>query len=271
MPDVRYLFPNGKKSALTFSYDDGVAADRRLVERFNHYGFKGTFNLNTSILDKPDHLTTAELPSLFTGHEVAVHAYHHPFLERIARSQMIGELLADRQNLEAIFHKPITGLAYPYGTYDPEVLATLRAMGFAYARTAGDETGCFRHPQDWLVWRPTCHHKRALEFVDMFLKSYHMLTFFYIWGHSYEFDRDNNWELVDQIGERLTNQPHVWYVTNGELQHYLDSIHRLIFTVDMNSVYNPTDCRIWLQVGKERVLTLAPGETIRLDSVAESL
>ncbi len=265
MPDVRYLFPDGKKSALTFSYDDGRDFDRRLVERFNHYGFKGTFNLNTSSLDKPGRLTAAELPTLFAGHEVAVHAYHHPFLERIARSQLVGELLQDRQNLEAIFHRPVTGLAYPYGTYDPEVLAALRGMGFTYARTAGDETGNFRFPQDWLVWRPTCHHKRALEYVDGFLNERWMLTVLYIWGHSYEFDHDNNWELVDQLGERLSNQPQVWYATNGELQHYLDSIHRLVFTVAMDAIYNPTDCTIWLKVDNERVLTIAPGQTLRLE------
>ena len=265
MTEVQYLFPAAKKLALTFSYDDGRVFDRRVVERFNHYGFKGTFNLCTSLLDKPDYLTTAELPELFAGHEVAVHGYHHPFLERIARSQMIGEVLADRQNLEAIFHKPVTGLAYPYGTYDPEVIATLRTLGFTYARTAGDETGNFRFPQDWLVWRPTCHHERALEFIEPFLTSRYMLTVLYIWGHSYEFDYDNNWELLDQIGEHLTNQPQVWYATNGELQHYLDCIHRLVFTIAQDAVYNPTDCAIWLRKKNECVLVLEPGKTLRLE------
>ena len=246
MFDIRYLFPDGRKAALTFSYDDGVEFDRRLVERFNHYGFKGTFNLPTSRLDHPGNVTSAEVPTLYAGHEVAVHGYHHPFLERISRTQMIGELIADRQNLEALVHHPVTGLAYPYGTYDPEVVATLRALGFSYARTAGDETGNFRFPEDWLVWRPTSHHRNALEFVDRFLNDRGMLTVFYIWGHSYEFDHNGNWELVDQLGERLANLPHVWYATNGAIQHYLDCVRRLVFTVGQDIVYNPTDTAVWM-------------------------
>ena len=38
-------FPGGKTRALTFSYDDGISQDMRLVQLFNLYGLKGTFNL----------------------------------------------------------------------------------------------------------------------------------------------------------------------------------------------------------------------------------
>ena len=34
---------NGKKKAITFSFDDGVAQDIRLVEILNKYNLKGTF------------------------------------------------------------------------------------------------------------------------------------------------------------------------------------------------------------------------------------
>ena len=37
-------FKDGKRYALTFSYDDGCAQDRRLVELFNKYGMKCTCN-----------------------------------------------------------------------------------------------------------------------------------------------------------------------------------------------------------------------------------
>ena len=41
---------NGKKKAVTFSFDDGVTQDIRLIEIFNKYGLKGTFNLNSGFL-----------------------------------------------------------------------------------------------------------------------------------------------------------------------------------------------------------------------------
>jgi peptidoglycan/xylan/chitin deacetylase (PgdA/CDA1 family) len=41
------LFPGGKQKALTLSYDDGQAQDRRLVALFNKYNLKATFHLNS--------------------------------------------------------------------------------------------------------------------------------------------------------------------------------------------------------------------------------
>ena len=38
---------HGKMKAITFSYDDGVVQDRRLIELLDKYGLKATFNLNS--------------------------------------------------------------------------------------------------------------------------------------------------------------------------------------------------------------------------------
>ena len=40
------------RKALTFSYDDGVRQDERLLALFNAYGMKATFNLNSALLGK---------------------------------------------------------------------------------------------------------------------------------------------------------------------------------------------------------------------------
>ena len=39
-----------KLKAVTFSYDDGVTQDIRLIELLNKYGLKCTFNLNSELL-----------------------------------------------------------------------------------------------------------------------------------------------------------------------------------------------------------------------------
>ena len=41
-----HVYPEGKKRIVTFSYDDGPACDKRLVDLFNKYKVKGTFHLN---------------------------------------------------------------------------------------------------------------------------------------------------------------------------------------------------------------------------------
>ena len=47
MPTFHLRYPGGLAKAVTFSYDDGVEQDIRLVEIFNKNGIKGTFNINT--------------------------------------------------------------------------------------------------------------------------------------------------------------------------------------------------------------------------------
>ena len=49
---VYTCFPEGKAKALTMSYDDGKLQDERLVEIFNKYGIKGTFNLNYGLMEQ---------------------------------------------------------------------------------------------------------------------------------------------------------------------------------------------------------------------------
>lgn len=41
-----------KRKAVTFSYDDGVTQDIRLIEMLNRYNLKCTFNLNSERLGK---------------------------------------------------------------------------------------------------------------------------------------------------------------------------------------------------------------------------
>lgn len=83
---------NGKLKAVTFSYDDGVTQDQRLIKLFNKYGLKATFNLNSELLGKGGHLiredvTVAhvkprpeEIKKIYEGHEVAAHTLTHPLL-----------------------------------------------------------------------------------------------------------------------------------------------------------------------------------------------
>jgi len=112
---MRYMrFPGGKRKALTFSYDDGVEQDIRLMEIFNQYGLKGTFNLNGSRFEKDEYTYpagTIHRPmgrklaletyggALGQNHEVAVHSYTHPFLDRMPRDVATYEIIKDREML----------------------------------------------------------------------------------------------------------------------------------------------------------------------------
>ena len=82
-----YFKDQNKKKAVTFSYDDGVTQDIRLIELLNQYGLKCTFNLNSETLGKKGTLTRVgkrisfytihpeDVKYIYDGHEVAVHTY----------------------------------------------------------------------------------------------------------------------------------------------------------------------------------------------------
>lgn len=255
-------FYQGKRHALTMSYDDGNEADRRLVEIFNRFGIKGTFHLNSGNIGKPGYVTEAEIKTLYQGHEVAGHSVHHPYLERLTPEIRMTEIWEDRKKLEALSGKMVTGFSYPFGTWNDQVIAALRSCGFCYSRTVND-TGTFDFPEDFMQWNPTCRHREKLmEMAELFLKRAEMpfaSMLFYVWGHSYEFDQDQNWELMEQFCGKVGRREDVWYASNGEIYTYLQAVKQLQFSADLSRVYNPAAMEVWFSVDGE-TQSLLPGE-----------
>ena len=132
---LTFCFPEGKKKALTFSYDDGAKPDERLVGIFNRYNMKATFNLNAARYQENPEENATYLKKLYAGHEIACHGKTHPFFERITQMSLVEDILEDRRLLEKLTGRIINGMAYPYGTYDSNVIQTLHTLGIVYSRT----------------------------------------------------------------------------------------------------------------------------------------
>ncbi len=275
MSDVKFLFPGGIRKALTLSYDDGVEQDRRLVEVLDRYGLKATFNLNSGIQDESNYwvngkttirrMNRHELPVLYAGHEVAVHGLTHPFLQDLPRESVIREIMEDRKNLESWFGYPVTGMAYPYGTYDRRVIEILQMCGIAYARTVNGH-GTFRLPEQFMEWQPTCHHNdpQLMEKAGLFLaNTRETLELFYVWGHSYEFDVDDNWALIEAFAEKVGQRSDVWYASNIQIHDYIQAMQHLRLSADGALAQNPSALSVWLDVetGEKEI---RPGELVRL-------
>lgn len=95
--------------ALTLSYDDGTVHDKRLIEIMDRYGLKGTFNINSGVYrtekSTPSdraRLSLEEAKKLFinSGHEVAVHGYLHLHTARLSKSELLHEILEDKNSIE---------------------------------------------------------------------------------------------------------------------------------------------------------------------------
>lgn len=157
-------------------------------------------------------------------------------------------------------------LRTPYGTYSDEAIDTLRTCGIAYARTVVS-THNFEIPNDWLCLHPTCHHDdpKLNELCDRFLagKLPFGLKLFYLWGHSYEFEQHNNWEVIRAFCEKMSGKKDIWYATNIEIVDYLNASRQLRTSADGHIVFNPTATDIWVE-NKGEVMTIKAGETVRM-------
>ncbi|MBO5913601.1 MAG: polysaccharide deacetylase family protein [Clostridia bacterium] len=268
-------FPEGKMKALTFSYDDGVDSDIRLMEIFKKNGLKGTFNLNGGLMNGTAgaysrRLLEDECKTVYADpdFEVACHAYTHPFLEKCDPAVCLDEIVSDRMKLESLFDCEVHGMAYPFGTYNDTVINCCQSAGIYYNRTVNG-TMNFSIPTNWLTWHPTCHHvnEKIFELAEKFLNQpvtpKEPARLFYIWGHSYEFNQRNDWDRMEQLCELLGGHDDVWYATNIEIYRYCRSFSRLKYSADGKTIYNPTADKLWLRDGVNGdVFTIDPGETV---------
>lgn len=226
----------GKNKAITFSYDDGVTQDRRLIEIFNRYGLKATFNINSELLDRPnDYLmiegkkishakvSAGEVHSLYEGHEIAVHTLTHPNLTEQTEEEIIRQVEEDRKNLSKLAGYEVIGMAYPCGgvNNDDRVAQILRdKTAVRYSRTI-TSSNSFAIQENLLRFNPTVYH---LDWADMEKMADEFLAMnpdnpqlFYIWGHSYEFDIHDTWDRFEQFCKKISGRPDIFYGTNREV------------------------------------------------------
>lgn len=273
------LFPGGKRKALTLSYDDGVVQDRRLTDLMRHYGVKGTFNLNTGLLGRHESMEQngvrvdistvmlQEIVKVYESFEVATHASEHSALIGCG-SAALGEILEDRRTLEKMVPYLVLGHAYPFGLYDEQVIAMLKTAGIFYARTT-DATGTFAIPRDFLRWNPTCHHSdpHLEELACRFCEKEALFgqpELFYLWGHSYEFDAEQNWDVIENFLKYVSGYyEEVWMATNIEIAAYVTAYRKLVFSADGKTVWNPSAAVIWLEI-LGTVYEIAPNAVMHL-------
>ena len=272
-------FPNQCSKAVTLSYDDGSEQDIRLMDIMNRHGIKGTFNISAGLYSPEGkqfkegavcrRMTREASIALYqnSGHEVAVHGYSHPFLDQMPSSRIALEALEDRVSHERDYGGIVRGMAYPFGTFDQTVIDALRNAGIVYSRTTV-ATGKYAVPTDWYSWNPTCKHtdSRLKELTKNFLaaKGDKAPMLFYLWGHSFEFDSDNNWNVIENFCAEMGGREDVWYATNIEIYDYMMALRALEFSADRSMVYNPTATDVWVRYDHKSI-KIPAGETVCLE------
>ena len=268
-------FPQGKRIAVTISFDDGHTFDRRIVESFNKWGLKATFNLNSRALGrtgippphgKRNHLDASEVAALFRGHEVAIHTVSHPRLSRLDPSQIAYEVLEDRKALEDLVGYPVRGMAYPFGDYDQRVIEVLRALGIVYCRCSEKAVKCFP-PVEPLAWPTTAHQYATTPTVperfEEMCKNERYTGVLYTYGHGFEFHDKDDWGALERIYKPLSRNPDTWYCTNIELFDYEAARNRLVIAANRASAFNPSGISVTLKADG-KLIDVPGGQTVSL-------
>ncbi len=226
---------NGKKKAVTFSFDDGVRQDIRVIRILDKYGLKGTFNLNSAKFGtknpyepygktvEREVIEPWEVKEIYKDHEVAAHTLGHFNLTVLPDSCVIWQVEEDRKNLERLTGKEVRCMAYPCGGVNNDervskVIKDNTAIKFARTITS---TYAFDIQKNLLRFDPTLHFgdERSFELAEKFvaLKA-DVPKLFYIWGHSYELDAtDGAWERFEEFCKFISGKTDIFYGTNGEV------------------------------------------------------
>ena len=227
---------HGKKKAVTFSYDDGVTQDIRLIEMFNRYGLKGTFNINSELLGREGQLVCGgatvnhtkvkpeDVREVYQGHEVAVHTLTHPNLTQQTEEEVIRQVEEDRKNLERLVGYEVCGMAYPCGgaNNNDDVAQILKEhTKMRYSRTI-TSTYSFDLQTNLLRFNPTVYHIMEEEQLFCLAEKFISLQtdepkIFYVWGHSYQFDIADTWNRFEEFCKLISNRDDIFYGTNREV------------------------------------------------------
>lgn len=231
------LFGN-KNKAITFSYDDGVTQDVRLIELFNKYGMKGTFNLNSALLGNYGELVRngvtithiknkpEDVKYIYDGHEVAAHTLTHPMLPNIEDDgEIVRQVEEDRIALSELCGYEVVGMAYPCGgeNNDDRTAKIIRARtGIKYARALRTNES-FDLQDNLYRFQGTLYHheqwEKLFETGEKFLSlPSDNPAIFYIWGHAYEFDiYPERWEIFEEFLGMMSGKKDIFYGTNKEV------------------------------------------------------
>ena len=221
---------------LTFSYDDAVTQDKRLIALFNKYGMKATFNLNSGLLGCPGELIREgkrvshnkvepqDVRHIYEGHEVAAHTLRHPHLPPIAdENEIVRQVEEDRLRLSELCGYEVVGFAYPGGgvNYDNRVANIIKShTGVRYCRTIVSSHN-FDVQENLYEFKPSVHHHS--EWDELFRLGERFLSLqadttqiFYVWGHAYEFDIHDTWSRFEEFLQMMSGKQDVLYLGKSE-------------------------------------------------------
>ena len=266
---IKKLYPNGKSKAFNVTYDDGVLQDICFVGLLNKYTLKGTFNLNSKLMEKEfewiheSGLVIKRLPeniasNLYSGHEIASHTLTHPYMDRLTENEIIHELQTDKDNLEMLFGAKVKGFAVPFVYYSDLIEKCVKNCGFEYARISEESLSYTPATSFYKLKAGIFHLDTNLDsYIDDFLSTKEELAFCQIAGHSYDLDTENMWDKIENIFKKVSEDNNILPMTTIEFVEYIKAMN--LAEITENHIKNNSNISLWFSVN-DRICEIKPNE-----------
>lgn len=236
MEEVIKGIPTKDSAIVTTSWDDGTITDLKLAELLEKYGIKGTFYI-PKFIDNP--LQRKDIVAIDKKFEIGAHSVSQPDLTTVSLIEAKAQIEDSKQYLEDLLGHSVPMFCYPYGRYNETIKKMVKDSGFIAARTC-DPRG-FNLPQDPYQWHITLHASNRSPFMALTIwqrfrlwkintlfdwESRAKLLFdlalkkggvYHIYGHSAEFEQNNEWDKLEGVLNYVSSREGVRYMANREV------------------------------------------------------
>ena len=204
------------------SFDDGTIYDERFIPLLNKYGLKATLNLNSGLkdfvwyfADRPvRRLDLSKVVDLYEGHEVASHSLTHPYFSSLSHEQVVQEVKEDIENLSSIFHRKISGFAFPFHDQTEDNIKTVRDnFDLEYIRYSYLSNEYMPKDRYHIPLNALYNDDDIYDKLEDFKKNKLENSLFVIAGHSYEFEMRNEWERIEKLLSYLKESKEITVLT----------------------------------------------------------
>lgn len=118
---------------IVLTFDDGYQSFYdNAFPLLKKYHMKAVEFVITQVEDYPAYLTWKEIVELDKSGlvEIDAHTRHHPNLPDLSHAAIIDEIKGSKKDIEQHIKHPINWFAYPYGSYSPFIIQTVKNAGF---------------------------------------------------------------------------------------------------------------------------------------------
>ncbi len=128
---------------VVITFDDGWKDQyQQAFPILKKYGFPATFFIVTRQIGHSAYMTWEEVGRMSDeGMDIQAHSHTHARLSVLPKDALRRELIESKQELERRLRKPVVALAYPFGSYGEEVIASAREAGYAMGVTVNGLNG----------------------------------------------------------------------------------------------------------------------------------